>query len=403
VYLLRTRPLPFVAAALAALVAPGCAPPAPTKPAATAPTKGHWRPLFVESFDAPALLPDAAPWRPDDRPDDGPHSDDGTFFTARGVSPPRDAYRATLPFGQRGWLTLESYSRSNETPLRELAAVVDDPAGGANRVLRLRSPRHTDATVVRPSSPLPRRYRVSLRVGYADFGDGSPEGTNGYDGGETAEPWSPRDATQQNGFYWLAITDAPPRPHNNVWIHHHRKLVVDSDNHHPPWMEIFDGARFEPGGDFPVMLFALDGAGRTHPRNGKPFLSWSDGRVQPSGAIRAVDRYLPKRWYALTIERNDRGFVVELAGEFRHGGQRAYRAEFPLDSYCVWHYNRPGERARGACADESPLPESGSPVPQWPVAGGWHDWFLFGDPHVNYYEGTAYYDDLRLEVWHDGA
>ncbi len=391
-------------AALAALAAgPACGPAVQAPLGRAGAAAGHWELVAHEAFEAPDLLPERAPWRPDDYPDDGPHSDAGAYFRARHVEPPRPAHRATLPFGAGGWLTLETYSRSDATPLRELAAVVADPTGGPNRVLRVRSPAHTDGTLVRPSAPLPRRYRVSLRVGYASFGDGLAGGPNGYDGGETAEPWSPQDATEQNGFYWLAITDAPPRPHNNVWVHHHRKLVIDTDNHHPPWMEIFDGARFEPGGDRPIMLFALDGARPAHPRNGKPFLSWADGRVQPSGAIRAVDRSLPGRWYDLRVERDDAGFVVELAGEFRHGGRRTYRAAFPFAERCVFHYNRPGERPRGECVDESPLPESGSREPQWPAAGGWHDWFFFGDPHTNYYEGTVYYDDVRLEVWREGG
>jgi hypothetical protein len=40
---------------------------------------------------------------------------------------------------------------------------------------------------MRSSAPLPQRYRVSLRVGYGHFGDGT--GLNGYASGlETAEP-----------------------------------------------------------------------------------------------------------------------------------------------------------------------------------------------------------------------
>lgn len=118
--------------------------------------------------------------------------------------------------------------------------------------------------------------------------------------------------------------------------------------------------------------------------------------------MRAVDRYLPGRWYSLSIERNDAGFVVELSGEFRHGGQRSYRAAFPLVEHCLWHYNRPGEQARDACLDELPLAGAGSPAPQWPATGAWPDWFFFGDPHTNYYEGTVYYDDVRLETWQGG-
>jgi hypothetical protein len=54
-------------------------------------------------------------------------------------------------------------------------------------------------------------------------------------GGECSEPWFNCDSTLQNGFYWLTILDEVPRPHNNIWIHHHRKVVIDSDNNKESW------------------------------------------------------------------------------------------------------------------------------------------------------------------------
>ena len=151
---------------------------------------------------------------------------------------------------------------------------MSDPADPRNHVLRLASPAHTDATVIRPSQPLPPKYRVSLRIGFIDFGDGKSGGLNGYKGGETPQPWLSGDATQQNGVYWLTILDAQPRPHNNVWIHHHRKVVMDTDNNVPPWMESFDGSAFHLDGQHPVMMFALDGTADPHELWGPPFLSW---------------------------------------------------------------------------------------------------------------------------------
>jgi hypothetical protein len=29
----------------------------------------------------------------------------------------------------------------------------------------------------------------------------------------------------------------------------------------------------------------------------------------------------------------------------------------------------------------------------------WPDFFMFGDPHSNYYEGEVLYDDVTLELW----
>ncbi|GAC1535307.1 MAG: hypothetical protein NVS2B9_00460 [Myxococcales bacterium] len=338
----------------------------------------------------------APAWQPDPVPDDGPFADRGAFFQKRGVVPPA-AYRISSPFGAGGWLTVESYTRSGGAPFANFAAVVADPANPANHVLRIASPAHTDATVIRPTRPLPPRYRISLRVGFADFGDGRP-GPNGYRGGETAEPWWRDDATRQNGFYWLSILDALPRPHNNTWIHHHRKVVIDSDNNVPPWMEVFDGKGFIWSGEHPVMMFALDGAGAGTVGAGKPFLSFSGGAWQPSGRIRAVDAYLPREWYRVSIERSDGRFTLEIAGRFKYGGVTVYRSSIDAAANCVWHFNRSPGEAPARCIDDGRYPSLGPEFPNWPAAAGWPDYFMFGDPHTNYYRGEVYYDDVRLEV-----
>jgi hypothetical protein len=350
--------------------------------------------LHEETFEQSAL--GAPRWQPDPRPDDGPFADDGIYFRRKGITPPA-AYRISAAFGEDGWLTVESSSRSDATRFADLVAVAPDPAGGPNHALRVASPAHTDATIVRPTRPLPDRYRISLRVGWPSFGDGDPQGRNGYRGGERAEPWFPGEATQ-NGFYWVAILDATPRPHNNVWIHHHRKVVVDSDNHSPPWMEIYDGARFVKSGVHPVMMFALDGAGEEQERSGPPFFSYAAGEWQPSGAIRAVDAYRPDRWYRVSIERDGGRFTIEVAGDFAHGGERVYRGSIDAAARCVFHYNRSPAELSPRCVDEGSLPALGPGYPRWPAASAYPDWFMFGDPHVNFYMGQVFYDDVRLEV-----
>jgi len=131
---------------------------------------------------------------------------------------------------------------------------------------------------MRSSAPLPQRYRVSLRVGYGHFGDGTglkrlrlrPR-----DGRAVAH----RPGRQQNGFYFLAILDALPRPHNNTWIHHHRKVVMDTDSNVPPWIEIWDGQRFVIDGRRPVNMLAVDGRGPVSTLAGKrgrqrPWYTW---------------------------------------------------------------------------------------------------------------------------------
>jgi hypothetical protein len=358
-------------------------------------TEPGWVVASREDFQHTSV-PDAA-WERDPVPDDGPFADDGAFFRARGVVPPV-AYRTSAALGADGWLRIESYTRSASRAFHDLADVTVDPADASNRVLRIASPAHTDATVIRSASPLPERYRISLRVGFANFGDGKP-GLNGYAGGERAEPWWNEDSTTQNGFYWLTILDAQPRPHNNTWIHHHRKVVVDSDNNYPPWMEMFDGTGFSLNGEHPIMMFALDGRGAGTEMTGKPFLSYSAGAWQPSGAIRAVDAYLSGEWYRVSIERSGSAYTLEISGRFRYGGQRTYRASIDAQASCVWHFNRTPADDASRCLDESGWPSLGAAYPRWPAGQTWPDWFMFGDPHDNYYRGQVLYDDVQLEVW----
>jgi hypothetical protein len=400
-----TAPRLLAAPILAVLALVSCrsspSPPAPSASTEAPPTAPptRWVTAAVETFDH-GSLPEGAFSR-DRFPDDGPRSDNGIYFRRKGISPP-PAFRASVPFGQDGWLTFEAYSRSPATRLSDLVTIAPDPAGGPNRALRLASPAHTDAIVVRPTRPLPERYRVSLRVGFASFGDGDPTGKNGYRGGERAEPWLDADATQQNGYYWLAILDALPRPHNNVWIHHHRKVVIDSDNHSPPWMEIWDGSRFEKSGALPIMMFAVDGKGPSREISGHPFFSFAAGAFQRSGEVRAVDRYRPDRWYRVSIERDRGRFTMEIAGDFRHGGERAYRASLDPRGRCVFHYNRTPGELDPRCVDEASPPSLGPGFPGWPRGSAYPDWFFFGDPHENYYTGHACYDDVRLEVPAEG-
>ena len=309
---------------------------------------------------------------------------------AQGVVPPK-AFRTSVPFGDQNWLTAESYTRNDQRPFGDLLSIVPDPSGAPGHVLKLASPAHTDATVIRPSQPLPSKYRVSLRVGFANFGDGKP-GLNGYTTGkETAEPWHAADlASGQNGFYWLTILDAMPRPHNNTWIHHHRKVVIDSDNNTPPWMEMWNGSSFNLNGEQPIMMIALDGTQPVSDLYGNPFLSYSAGAWQPSGDIRAVDSYLPNEWYSASIERADGKLTMRISGRFKYGGVRTYTAVVDMAAACVWHFNQTVEEQRAACAG-----------PDWPAGSAFPDWFMFGDPHNNYYQGYVYYDDVQLETWTD--
>jgi hypothetical protein len=385
----------LVAALLSACGGAPASPPAGPPAGGAAPPGAHgWVTIAAEDFEHADLGSPA--WQSDLVPDDGPYGDAGAYFTARDVTPP-PAHRLTQAFGEQGWLTAESYTRDASTPFSSMLSVVQDPANPANKVLRLASPRHSDATVIRSSAPLPAQYRASLRVGFARFGDGRP-GLNGYAAEASAGPWRDDAVTTQNGFYWLAVLDATPRPHNNTWIHHHRKVVMDSDNHYPAWMEVFDGHAFVPSGEHPVTMIALDGQGPRSALTGEPFIPFGGGAWQPSGSIRAVDAYLDREWYRASIERDGTKFTLELSGRFRYGGETTYRATLDAKERCVWHFNRTQAEDASACVDGASLPGVDG-VPAWPAGATWPDWLMFGDPHENFYAGEVYYDDVKLEVW----
>ena len=368
-HLVRSWPYALLLlAALSASPQTAAPPPQPQITTAAAP-QGSWKVLYEEKFEGPGpLFKDGPPaWVPDKYQETDKYSDGGEYFQQRGVKPPV-AFRAEGAFGKDQWLTAAGYSRSNLTQFPDLFQVVPDPADPSNHVLKVSSPKHTDGMVIRPTVPLPATYRVCLKVGYASFGDGKPAGLNGYLGGETDGPWSDGDASLENGFYWLTILDAIPRPHNNLWIHHHRKVVIDSDNNKEAWTNIWEGNGWVADGQHPIMMFGVDKTGDDEDSTGRPFLSWSHGGLQPSGAIRAVDAYKDNTWYTACIERNPDAFVLTVSGDFKWGGQQTYVGTVPL--HAVYQAD-PG-------------------IP---------DFFMFGDPHNNYYRGSVYYDDIKLETW----
>jgi hypothetical protein len=334
---------------------------------------GSWKVLYEENFEDRAALfkTGSPPWVADSYQNADEYSDGGGYFKRLGVTPPV-AFRAEGLFGKDGWLSVAAYSRSNLTKFNDLFEVVPDPADPNHHVLKISSPKHTDGLVVRPTNALPKKYRVCLKVGFASFGDGKsgPRSLNGYAGGETDAPWSNGDATLENGFYWLTILDATPRPHNNLWIHHHRKVTIDSDNNKEAWTNIWEGKKWVADGQHPIMMFGIDKDGNDDDSTGRPFLSWSNGALQPSGAVRAVDAYKDNTWYSACIERNESAFVLSISGNFKWGGQQTYVGTIPLRS----------------------VYQAGAGVP---------DFFMFGDPHNNYYRGSVYYDDIKLEAWQE--
>lgn len=345
-----------------------------------------------ESFDA-SIRCDGA-WSEDPVLDHGPFSEGGKYFASIKDQIPQ-AYRQRFTLGKHRWLTAELYTRDAGRQACDMVAVVVDPTDPNNQVLRVESFDHTDGVIIRSSEPLSEHYTVKVRVGFPQFGTGS--GMNGYShGDEQAEPWLDASAVLENGFYWFGLLDTQPLPHNNIWLHHHRKFVIDSDNHYPVWMEIFDGNDFVESGKHPVMVFAIDGKGGARINNGRPFLAYSNQQWQPSGAVRAVDAYLSDTWYSVEFTRTPTHYHFTIEGEFYYGGHTTYRGSIEIRENCVYHHNQPNETVPEHCIDESYFSELGQKYKHWPADRGYPDYLFVGDPHINYYEGSVLYDDFEL-------
>ncbi|AUX39007.1 hypothetical protein SOCE26_003890 [Sorangium cellulosum] len=393
-------------------------PPQQPAPAATPAAGVRWRLVHHETFDTPFQEP--AAWTEDTYGPASPYhvdafDDDGAFFITRAGETFRQglrrfrSFRKSFSYGEGGWLTVELYGRDSDRDGVPETGGRFEAAGGKARLV---SARHYDGAILRSTRPLPARYRVEVTVSNIDFG-GPREGrwrhggkVNGYDGDELADPWrfsnestTPLSATFGNGVYFLCITDyARPAPHNNVLIHHHRKVVMDTDNNFGdtgPWSAVWDPAtgRPEQDGARYVSMIWLRGDAFGSPWNGNRFTSYTPGGWQDGPIF--VDKYLDREAYVFTVERDGRGYAMSAAGTFHHGGRTTYAARRGFrEPPVTWHYNQRPDEYEAPRHNETVT--FGETFETWPEGSAYPDHFFFGDPHINYYEGTAEFDDLKL-------
>ena len=320
-------------------------------------------------------------WRMDASKYDGPYSESGEYYQKQKIYPPT-AYRNTISIGKGDWLTAEIYTRTENPILLDYLDIVPDPSDINNQVLKINTPKHTDGVVLRSNNPLPSKYKISLRIGFANYGNESA--LNGYDdGSESAEPWRKLSSVGHNGFYWLAILDKPPKPHNNIWIHHHRKFVIDSWNR-----KNFNNS---------VNVIALDGKSETHQAFGKKFISHVDNKWKHISDV-PMDYYLNNEWYTVTFERSPLFYQFSITGNFKNGGVTTYKNKINIRKNCVFHYNQTAEELSPDCIDNRKQNFLGKDFVSWPKNSAYPEYFMFGEPHINYYEGSVLVDDITLEV-----
>ena len=182
--------------------------------------------------------------------------------------------------------------------------------------------------LIRCANALPKTYKISVVVGGIDYGLEKIEGL-------LPDPQYKEGPANENGAYLLAIIDELPTGHHtNDWWHQHRKLCIDVDNN--IWGN---------GMPNPIFMVFFDKDNKLMALNGKDN-QWGDKWEK------AVE-YQPDQWYRVEIEKTPgsyKMFVYDSLGNILKGGNVPFR--YVLN------------------ADNMP------------------DYFVVGDPHENYYQGS---------------
>lgn len=412
-----------------------------------------WQLKHHENFGKP-LPVDSAPWVRDPLGSDSPWyvdelSDDGEYFKIQGGEDFErhldsfDILRKRVPFGKDGWLTAEVAARDfNKDGMPDNPPSLQNvtlPHGG--RAARIDS-NHGGALLIRSTEALPSQYRIEYTLRTISFGgmrNGSFEydgNVNGYDpaGEKTNWPWKNSgdfsgpahmgndnfsDVRNANGYYFLTIVDYPnPAPHNNVFIHNHRKVNMDAYN-------VTGGGAYAICNPGTEELYNYNGPDSTHNGINEIFMDGSqfkDPSIGYTGFIMETEcgtftedseygivsaaeiqpELMPRETYQFAIERDETGYVMEMTGNFLYLGQATlrYRRDFIQDGLPIWHYNNTPEEYDGQFDQVLTYtgPYGSFSRHEWPEGSAYPDYFIIGNPHMNFYEGEATVDDIRLYV-----
>lgn len=158
----------------------------------------------------------------------------------------------------------------------------------------------------------------------------------------------------ENGFYWNTIMDAKPiGPTNNEWTHKHRKVAIDIDNH--------DYGSLEDYGVY-ILYYYGEGMWDNYFWDGS---KWVDDWVP-------AFTYENDAWYHTEIEKTATDYRIRIKDA--NGNLMTNEAVIDIAS----------------------------------VVGADEDWFYLGEPHTNWYTGTAAVDNLSItaverDAWYDST
>ncbi len=365
------------------------------------------------------------------------------------------SFRKSYTFGESNWLTIEAYGRGENGAIAPESGGRVDSLGGSGAMLVC--DKHTDAVIIRSTNALPDTYKLQATISGINVGGKNydtnfwedphwdeeawiiDDKMNGYDnrtGQATsikAGPWRPSGDTltpedpfapayDQNGGYFLSIVDyADPKPHNNLFIHHHRKVAIDTDNNVDfidgwggPWSKVWNGTKYiDDGSRYISMLWANGNhpdLSSTHAliqyiQTGQKFYTFQpDTGEARVNTVEMVDKYIPEEEYVFTIIRTPKYYEMSVEGKFFYGGQTTYthrKEHLPTaenGEVITWHFNQNLDELNEKTPPSDIITLDGQQIETWPSTATYPDYFFSGMPHINYYSGTMTYSNIKLWV-----
>jgi hypothetical protein len=192
-----------------------------------------------------------------------------------------------------------------------------------------RSDSYRDSAFIRSTDPLPATYKITVVAGEIDYNLDKIEKL-------PQDPEYPEGPKNENGCYLIAITDEKPTGHHtNIWWHQHRKLVIDVDNN--VWGH---------GMPNPVFMVYFDRSNRLVAYDGQSDEWQSEWKKAVS--------YEPSKWYKIEVEKTKTQYILSV-------------------------YNQKGKLLKQGRVNAKDL---------WHADEFHPDYFVVGDPHENYYQGS---------------
>lgn len=200
-----------------------------------------------------------------------------------------------------------------------------------------KSASYRDSAIIRSTKALPKTYKISIVVGGIDYGLENIAGL-------PLDPEYSEGPRNENGCYLIAITDTlPAGNHTNLWWHEHRKVAIDVDNN--VWGH---------GMPNPIFMVYFDRDNKLQSFNGKEN-KWQTAWVK--GAT-----YKLNQWYRVEIEKTKTEYILSVLSDT---GELLKRASIDLKK--VWKADRHHR-----------------------------EYFVIGDPHENYYQGSMKIREITI-------